>query len=477
MLFSSYEYILIFLPVSVIAYYALARVGYAHVARAWLVVCSLVFYAWGDARFLPMLLGSLALNYWIGSAIARRGASSKWMLASGIAVNLAGLGYFKYTGFFMDTLNTMAGTGFEYSRIWLPIGISFFTFQQIAYLVDMSRADGSRDSFMDYALFVTFFPKLLAGPIVRRAEFMPQLSNVRILPDYDNLSRGLYVFMLGLFKKVAIADYLALYVGRTFDGPGALTLLEAWGASLSYTFQLYFDFSGYTDMAIGAALMLNIALPVNFDSPYKALDIREFWRRWHITLSNFIRDYIYFPLGGSRASQARTLVNLMITFALCGLWHGAGWTFVLWGAAHGIAMCINRLWMRSGLRLNRALAWLVTFNFINLTWVLFRARDFASAAKVYAGMFGLSGVAFSEKSRWLLGFMEAWGAEFTSRSLGSSYLNLSIALVILALMTNNTGQMMRALGFRLRSAAFAALLGAYAILNMGGLTEFLYFKF
>lgn len=480
MLFNSYEYIFLFLPAAAAVYFLLGRAGGQRAARAWLVVCSLFFYAWGEMRFIPVLMGSVLLNYAMGrqmSARIRDGRGATGLLVLGVGLNVAALAFFKYAGFILDNIGAITGASIAHTPVGLPLGISFFTFQQIAYLVDVKRGRAGGEDFLGYAVFVCFFPRLLAGPIVRAAELMPQIMAARVAPDWTNISRGLYIFMLGLFKKVAIADHLSQYVGRAFDSAATLSLLEAWGASLSYTFQLYFDFSGYTDMAIGAALLFNLALPANFDSPYKSLDIREFWRRWHVTLGTFLRDYIYFPLGGSHGGQARTLANLMITFLLCGLWHGAGWTFVLWGAAHGAAMCINRLWMGTGLRMGRTLAWLVTFNFVNLSWVLFRARDFSSAAKVYAGMFGMSGVELSEKSRWMLGFAEGWGAHFTTRSLGSSYLNLCLALLLLTLMTRNTNEMAASLEFRLRSAAFAALLGAYAILNMGGLREFLYFNF
>ncbi|MGB6019807.1 MAG: MBOAT family O-acyltransferase, partial [Sulfurimonadaceae bacterium] len=265
--------------------------------------------------------------------------------------------------------------------------ISFFTFQQIAYLVDSYRGETAEYDFLNYALFVTFFPQLIAGPIVHHAEMMPQFaSKWNLVKNYKNIATGLFIFSIGLFKKVVIADTFAKWATAGFDHAETLNLLEAWATSLSYTFQLYFDFSGYTDMAIGAALLFNIKLPINFNSPYKALDIQDFWRRWHITLSRFLRDYIYIPLGGNRKGSFRTYNNLLATFILGGIWHGAGWTFVFWGLLHGMALVVHRFWKSIGFTMPNILAWFITFNFINIAWVFFRAREWDDAIKVLTGM-------------------------------------------------------------------------------------------
>jgi len=270
----------------------------------------------------------------------------------------------------------------------LPLAISFFTFQQIAYLVDSYRGQTSEYDFLNYALFVTFFPQLIAGPIVHHAEMMPQFaSKWNLIKRYRNISLGLFIFSVGLFKKVVIADTFAVWANTGFDDSEVLSFVDAWATSLSYTFQLYFDFSGYTDMAIGSALLFNIKLPINFNSPYKSLTIQDFWRRWHITLSNFLRDYIYIPLGGNRKGDFRVYVNLLATFVIGGAWHGAGWTFILWGGLHGLALITHRIWSQAGLGMPRLLAWFITFNFVNIAWVFFRARDWNDAMKVLSGMF------------------------------------------------------------------------------------------
>jgi D-alanyl-lipoteichoic acid acyltransferase DltB (MBOAT superfamily) len=270
----------------------------------------------------------------------------------------------------------------------LPLAISFYTFQQIAYLVDSYRNETKSYNFLNYAVFVTFFPQLIAGPIVHHAEMMPQFANLKNkIKNYYNIALGLFIFSIGLFKKVIIADTFAVYATQGFDVAEKLNMLEAWITSLSYTFQLYFDFSGYTDMAIGVALLFNIKLPMNFFSPYKAKNIQDFWKRWHITLSRFLKDYIYIPLGGNRKTSIRTYTNLFTTFVLGGIWHGAGWTFVFWGILHGLALVVHRLWKKLGFKMNVVLAWFITFNFINIAWVFFRAVNFESAIKVLKGMF------------------------------------------------------------------------------------------
>ena len=274
----------------------------------------------------------------------------------------------------------------------LPLAISFFTFQQIAYLVDSYRKQVKQHNMLDYCVFVSFFPQLIAGPIVHHKQMMPQFSNKpqqRI--NIQNINLGLFIFAMGLFKKVVIADQFAVWASNGFDNLEVISFVGAWVTSLSYTFQLYYDFSGYTDMAIGSALMFNITLPINFNSPYKALNIQDFWRRWHITLSNFLRDYIYVPLGGNRVSEFNVYFNLFITFLLGGLWHGAGWTFIAWGALHGFAVIIHRAWTKLGLRMNRFLAWFITFNFVNIAWVFFRAKEWNDAIMLLKGMMGFQG--------------------------------------------------------------------------------------
>ena len=310
----------------------------------------------------------------------------KLFLIIAILANISLLGYFKYSDFFIQNFNSITSSNIESLNLLLPLAISFFTFQQITYLVGSYRQETKDYDFLNYALFVTFFPQLIAGPIVHHKEMMPQFANARNrVKNYKNIAMGLFIFSIGLFKKVVIADTFAVWATQGFDVATTLNLFEAWATSLSYTFQLYFDFSGYTDMAIGLALLFNIKLPINFNSPYKATNIQDFWRRWHMTLSRFLKDYVYIPLGGNRKGGFRTYTNLMATFILGGIWHGAGWTFVFWGFLHGLALVIHRTWHQLGLKLWTWLAWLITFNFVNIAWLFFRAKSGRMRLRFWVG--------------------------------------------------------------------------------------------
>lgn len=398
MLFNSLEFIFLFLPVSFAVYFLFNRARQTEAAKAWLVLTSLFFYSWWNVAYLPLILGSMLFNFSIGKLLGGQTSLSffpkrKIILFFGVTANVALLGYFKYTDFLIENTNLLLGTNMNPLGLALPLAISFFTFQQIAYLVDSYRGETREYSLLNYAVFVCFFPQLIAGPIVHHSQMMSQFSSLRKkVINPGNIALGLFIFSIGLFKKVVIADTFSSWATAGFDGTHALHLLEAWATSLSYTFQLYFDFSGYCDMAVGAALLFNISLPVNFNSPYKALNIQDFWRRWHMTLSGFLRDYVYIPLGGSRMNSFRTYQNLMYTFIIGGIWHGAGWTFVFWGALHGLALCIHRFWSGLTWRMHTLLAWFLTFNFVNISWVFFRAKEWEDAIKVLKGMAGISGV-------------------------------------------------------------------------------------
>jgi D-alanyl-lipoteichoic acid acyltransferase DltB (MBOAT superfamily) len=389
-LFNSYEYLLLFLPTAAAIFFLLNRFVSTTVAKFWLVAASLAFYSWWGLAYLPLIIISILVNYGVGTALACAHLapfSRKALLAAGLAFNLVLLGYFKYANFVVDNTNSLAGTSFHLDRIVLPLAISFFTFQKIAYLVDSYHRKTLGYNFLSYALFVTFFPQLIAGPIVHHKEIVPQFSDSKAaLLHVGNIATGLCILSIGLFKKVMIADTFAGYVSNGFDTDGVLQCVDAWAASLSYSFQLYFDFSGYTDMAIGSALIFNIRLPINFNSPYQATDIQDFWRRWHITLSRFLRDYVYIPLGGNRSGELSTYLNLFLTFLVGGLWHGASWMFVIWGGMHGVAIVLHRVWSRYGGQMPAAPAWFVTFSFVNVTWIFFRAKDLHSAKRVLASM-------------------------------------------------------------------------------------------
>jgi len=398
MLFNSFIFIFIFFPVVITGYILLNRFRFFFYAKLWLVLSSLLFCAYGSVSAIPVMLLSIIVNYLIGSFLRRHSIDSdyknttvKIILSLGIFFNVSLLSVFKYADFFVLGINKIADTDIVLFRFIFPLAISFYTFQQIAYLVDSYRGKTKRESFLDYCLFVTFFPQLIAGPIVRHNQIMPQFIHPeKKKVNYRNMSIGLYIFFIGLFKHVVIADSFSLWANQGFNAVEALTFLEAWTTSLSYTFQLYFDFSAYTDMAIGIAYFFNIKLPFNFNSPYKAVNIQLFWRRWHITLSKFLQDYIYIPLGGNRKSEYKLYRNILITFVIGGIWHGTGWTFFLWGVMHGIAAIIFRLWQKLNIPIPNLLAGFITFNFVNIAWVFFRAKDISNALNVLKGMFGLT---------------------------------------------------------------------------------------
>jgi len=384
--------------------------------------------------------------------------------------------------FFISNVNYITGENIGLYHLALPLGISFFTFQQISYLVDSYKGETTEYDFLNYALFVTFFPQLIAGPIVHHKEMMPQFAKTRNkVKNYRNIAMGLFIFSIGLFKKVVIADTFAVWATQGFDVATTLNLFEAWATSLSYTFQLYFDFSGYTDMAIGAALLFNIKLPINFNSPYKALSIQDFWRRWHITLSRFLKDYIYIPLGGNRKGEFRTYSNLMATFILGGLWHGAGWTFIFWGFLHGFALVIHRAWSKLGFKLWTWLAWLITFNFINIAWVFFRAKEWDDAVKVLGSMFSLGNIVLPNPLANKLAFLSSYGVEFGGFT---SDLNAGKDLIVwlfvgftLILFFKNSMEKLKSFKPNNKHLYFTIYALFASIIFLSAESEFLYFNF
>jgi len=486
LLFNSYEFIFVFLPIVFFIYFYLSSKKLVVGAKGFLVFASLFFYSWWNVIYLPIILSSMLFNYVIGNSLTKKEHKSsfnkKSILIFGIVVNLSLLGYFKYADFFIENINLIYGTNIEPLNLLLPLAISFFTFQQIAYLVDSYRNETNEYDFLNYALFVTFFPQLIAGPIVHHKEMMPQFaSKWNLVKRYKNIALGLFIFSIGLVKKVVIADTFAVWATSGFDTASALNFFEAWATSLSYTFQLYFDFSGYTDMAIGIALLFNIKLPINFNSPYKALSIQDFWRRWHITLSRFLRDYVYIPLGGNRISSFRTYTNLLATFIIGGLWHGAGWTFVFWGFLHGIALCIHRVWQIFNIKLPKIIAWLITFNFVNIAWVFFRAKDWDDAIKVLKGMFGFATIVIDIRFKEKLNFLDEHGIIFgkvTENIKGSSeifvWILISFFIILYFKNSNQLQKYFRPNIFYYISFIVFFILG---VLNITKNSEFLYFNF
>jgi len=530
MLFNSYTYLLIFLPLAVLGFQLLRRAPY-RVGIGWLVLASLVYYGWWNPdpsepwspRYLLLIVGSCFGNYFFGRFLAGRVArdrnpggddtsapaqlmppgrprgeaphSARLMLAAGVAANLAVLGWFKYLGFFAATVQALAGEGFSAPGVILPLGLSFFTFQQIAYLVDAYRGEAGEYHITDYFLFVTFFPQLIAGPIVHHREMMPQFARGRGGVGWQrHFPVALGFLAVGLFKKVVIADHMATIATPIFHLAGEAgrdpTMAEAWAGTLAYAMQIYFDFSGYSDMAIGSARLFGIRLPLNFHSPYKAASIIDFWRRWHITLSRFLRDYLYIPLGGNRKGVPRRYGNLMITMLLGGLWHGAGWTFVVWGGLHGLFLCVNNAWLwlrkrRSLPPLPRPVAIGITFLAVLAAWTFFRAGSFAAAGRLLHAMAGLDGfsgwpnkaarvVASAEPLKIIPVLVACWLLPNTQEI----FRRYRPALVVeqsmdLPRFPNRWWQWRPTVPFALATAALLVVVG----LNFDKVSEFIYFQF
>ncbi|MCX4325940.1 MAG: MBOAT family protein [Lachnospiraceae bacterium] len=396
MLFNSYIFIFLFLPLALTGYYLLNYFKKYRVAGVFLTGMSLWFYGYFNKSYLVIICGSIAINYLLSALINRGGVWSekvirKIILAFGIFANIAVIFYFKYFDFFIENINSIFEKTFELKNIALPLGISFFTFQQISYLVDSYREETKNYTFDEYALFVSFFPQLVAGPIVLHNELVPQFRNYNkrsFIPK--NFSKGIYIFSAGLFKKIIIADIFGVAVTYGYGTIFTLSSLEALLVSLFYTFQLYFDFSGYCDMASGIGYMFNIRLPQNFNSPYKATSITDFWSRWHMSLTRFLRTYIYIPLGGNRKGNIRTYINIMVVYFVSGIWHGANWTFILWGVLHGFFNCLDRLFKNQWEKLGKVTQWFITFMLVNMLWILFRAENISSAKLFIKNMCSLS---------------------------------------------------------------------------------------
>jgi D-alanyl-lipoteichoic acid acyltransferase DltB (MBOAT superfamily) len=403
MLFNSPLFIFVFLPTTIFGFYLIGRYRYS-LAIIWLAAASLFFYGYWNPAYIPLLIGSITCNYIFGIGIIKHSTHKKPILLFALLSNLLLLGYFKYVNFFLANISPLMPTKISLFEIILPLGISFFTFTQIAYLIDTYQGKVKEFSFIRYLLFVTYFPHLIAGPVLHHKEMIPQFTNRNVFAvNWNNISVGLTIFTIGLAKKLFFADHFGDFANPIFSAVDAgkqPMLFEAWAGSLSYSMQLYFDFSGYSDMAIGLSLLFNVRLPMNFNSPYKATNIIEFWRCWHMTLSRFLRDYLYIPLGGNKKGKVRRYVNLMLTMILGGLWHGASWTFIAWGAIHGLFLILNHVW----LYIKQILKWdgsnapsqlcarILTFTSVVVAWVFFRADNFTTAISMLHGMAGINGI-------------------------------------------------------------------------------------
>jgi alginate O-acetyltransferase complex protein AlgI len=481
MLFNSYVFILLFLPLTLLGFFAIAQWHSQRLAKFWLTLASYCFYAYWNPAYLPLLLGSVLVNFYCGSAITRSvrgGTRARSLLVLGVGGNLALLGYYKYAGFLVSTANTLTGLDAVIPNIVLPLGISFYTFTQIAYLVDAYREDLRHYDFLSYNLFINFFPQLIAGPLLLHAELMPQLQSKSFYRfNAQTFGLGLVWFGAGLAKKVLLADEVSAVVAPVFDNVNAVNFVSAWLGVLAYTLQLYFDFSGYSDMAIGLGLMFGLRLPVNFNSPYKATSIIDFWRRWHITLSRFLRDYLYIALGGNRHGASRRYGNLMLTMLLGGLWHGAGWSFVIWGALHGAYLMINHGWRQLGIRMPAPMAWLITFLAVVVGWVFFRASSASDAMQLLATMAGAKGFALPQGlERSLSGWLPS-GISFVDHPGGTADLMLVALLLVCAVSLPNTQQILAGFQLRRRWAVGGGVLAALSLMSMNRVSEFLYFQF
>lgn len=511
MLFNSGPFFLLFFPLTLVIYFLLAPRS-LRAGLAWLGLASLLFYAWWDWRFIGLLLASIAWNYGMGMRIHRKHAmgqqeAARRAMILGIVVDVALLGFFKYFNFFVENLNL---AGFDWNpgfQVILPLGISFFTFTQIAFLVDAAQGKIQSKSPISYLLFVTYFPHLIAGPILHHGPMIRQFEgSILRRPAWTATAIGLLWFTFGLLKKVVLADGIQAYAAEAFVGElGNIGFSRAWQGALAYTFQIYFDFSGYTDMAIGLSLILGVALPFNFYSPYKSTSIIEFWRRWHISLSTFLRDYIYIPLGGSRRGTSRRYTNLMATMLIGGIWHGAGWAFLLWGALHGFYLMVNHGWRHltgthPWLRaiISSPIAWLITFVAVVAAWVPFRLENLQDSLHVLEAMFGFRGVSFPESwsASSLAPFLSRVGITFNEvfplDRGGWTFLSWAVVCGLIAFLAPNSQQLSKFVAARLdslserrRANASVFLCGILCTLSVVlimisssfGASEFLYFNF
>lgn len=518
MLFDSYVFIFAFLPICLIIYHLLTSYHLFKIAINWLVICSLFFYGWWNAKYLLLMILSILVNYFIGCLLIDWNKDKRLKsiaLCVGVTFNIGLIVFYKYTAFIIDNLNHL-GMSFQVPTIILPLAISFFTFQQIAYLIDASRETVKKYRFMDYCLFVTFFPQLIAGPIVQHKQIMPQFENFSNLKvSNKSISIGFTLFLLGLIKKIGLADSVAVYANCVFDASVrgvVLSFWEAWLGAIAYTLQLYFDFSGYSDMALGVGIMFGITLPANFNSPYKAKNIIDFWRRWHITLSTFLRDYLYIALGGNKKGHIRRYLNVLITMLIGGLWHGANWTFVVWGGMHGMLIIINHCWRWLTSKFS-ILFWakskkcnvfyhILTLMAVITAWVLFRADDIESAKSILHTMYSFDNFSLPHRLIEQFEIFKIWnikGAGMFYNGLTDWYNGiLFIALlIIIALKAPNTLEIMRRFHKvdnltiakvkgnivsmvwypTMKWSSIMALMMLIAIMLLSEPSEFLYFQF
>lgn len=475
MQFSSYIFMFVFLPVSVLGYYAAGKTGKYKNSQYFLLLVSIWFYAYADIRYLPVLAGSILMNYLI-FLLLKRYRMRKALLAGAVILNLGVLFYFKYYNFFIDNANRFFGSDFSVKTLLLPLGISFMTFQQIAFIADTYHGKTEDCSLAEYALFISFFPHIISGPIITCEEFVPMLrdENRRNI-NWDRLAAGIYLFAMGLGKKVLIADVLGRGVDYGYASPAELNTTSAVFISIAYTLQIYFDFSGYSDMATGISRMLNLDLPVNFNSPYQARTIVEFWDRWHITLTRFFTRYLYIPMGGSRKGEMRTWFHTMVVFLCSGFWHGASWTFVVWGFLHGLFLLLTKKAARIIERIPGWVNWCVTLLFVNAAWILFRAGSFGVFREMCKVLLANDwGALHPELCRLTRSFIWAWIPGFPDWAGALLYLFLS---GIIVLKCKNAIQKAQDFDFSWHSGAFTVIILILSVLSFSNVSTYIYANF
>lgn len=487
MLFNSYIFVFLFFPIVVLGYYGLQHMGKEKAAIGFLILMSLLFYGYNSVQYLMILIGSIVLNYLLVMLMGRvsRPNGRRILLGLGVLLNLGILFCFKYYDFFIENVNSILHTDYHFLKLALPLGISFYTFQQLSYVIDSYRGDCEKYSLLEYAAYVSFFPQLIAGPIVYHDELIPQLrakENHRV--NFDNLSKGLYAFALGMAKKVLLADTLSKVVTVGYANVYELNSVSTVLVMLCYSLQIYFDFSGYCDMAYGISLMFNVELPTNFNSPYKAASIREFWDRWHMTLTRFFTKYVYIPMGGSRRGTLRTYCNVMLVFLVSGIWHGANWTFILWGVVNGLGNLFDRLFDRILTKIPRAVRTIVTFCFCSLAWSMFRAESVEQGRRM------LRNLQLTDSGQVYAPITETFNKLLEVKLIARMGLNgvlerypcflLVVFVVVLILaceFMRNTQEKVKDGRYGAGRLAATVVLLVWSVLSLSEVSEFLYFNF
>lgn len=481
--FNSYIFVLAFLPLTLILYNVLIRFGNnVNLKKGFLILISLGFITYADYRYLLYLVISILVNYCFAKMIARQISFRKVLLIIGIILNVLSLGFFKYTGFILGSLNHLGGMDFEIPNLIVPLGISFVTFQQISYLVDVYKGTISSVGSLDYVFYITYFPKYVQGPISKYDLLVSQI-NEKSVPGIEGLSHGIWLFIRGLAMKVLLADVFANAVSYGWNNLEGLTSVELIIVSISFTFQIYFDFAGYSSMAIGISKMFGINLKNNFDSPYQSYSIIEFWKKWHISLTDFLREYIYIPLGGNRKGKVRTYINTLIIFLISGLWHGGAWTFVIWGAIHGIGMIINRVFSKQWDKMHKVLQWLITFSFVNLAWIFFRAMAVSQAFDVIGKMMSMQGTGIGEnlmncfaipELQYLTNNIEILGNILNEVSGFGLYLFMSLGFILSFTLKDRADREFKP---SVILAIWSIFIFSWSIISLSGVVEFIYAGF